>query len=162
MTVFVFYAVTFDSIKIQACQTHQNYLLNLIFVKDIHVLCKTITRNGPKRVIFEVYYDFLQYRRYLLTNMFIWLTMTNWLFTIRLASTQLHSQFYNALFAVLQNILKSFQQRALLFLGFCFVLGKTAATAAISLAFLFAEMLCYVLGRLYSSCVIYTKIGLHR
>ena len=65
MTVFVFYAVAFDPIKIQACQTHQNDLLNLIFVKDIHVVFKKITRNGPKRVIFEVYYDFLRYRRYL-------------------------------------------------------------------------------------------------
>ena len=38
----------------------------------------------------------------------------------------------------------------------------TAATAAISLVFLFVEMLCYVLGRLHSSCVLCTKIGLHR
>ena len=68
MTVFVFYAVAFDPIKIQACQTHQNDLLNLIFVKDIHVVCKKITRNGPKRVIFEVYYDFLRYRRYFNKN----------------------------------------------------------------------------------------------
>ena len=35
-------------------------------------------------------------------------------------------------------------------------------TAATTLAFLFVEMLCYVLGRLYSSCVLCTKIGLHR
>ena len=35
-------------------------------------------------------------------------------------------------------------------------------TAAITLAFLFVEMLCYVLGRLHSSCVLCTKIGLHR
>jgi hypothetical protein len=38
----------------------------------------------------------------------------------------------------------------------------TAATAAITLAFLFVEMLCYVLGRLHSSCVLCTKIGLHK
>ena len=38
----------------------------------------------------------------------------------------------------------------------------TAATAAITLACLFVEMLCYVLGRLHSSCVLSTKIGLHR
>ena len=38
----------------------------------------------------------------------------------------------------------------------------TAATAAVTLAFLFVEMLCYVLGRLHSSCVLCTKIGLHR
>ena len=38
----------------------------------------------------------------------------------------------------------------------------TAATAAVTLAFLFVEMLCYVLGRLDSSCVLSIKIGLHR
>ena len=38
----------------------------------------------------------------------------------------------------------------------------TAATAAVTLSFLFLEMLCYVLGRLHSSCVLCTKIGLHR
>ena len=38
----------------------------------------------------------------------------------------------------------------------------TAATAAITLACLFVEMLCYVLGRLHSSCVLSTKVGLHR
>ena len=38
----------------------------------------------------------------------------------------------------------------------------TAATAAITLACLFVEMLFYVLGRLHSSCVLSTRIGLHR
>lgn len=38
----------------------------------------------------------------------------------------------------------------------------TAATTAIILAFLFVEMLSYVLGGLHSSCVLRTKIGLHR
>ena len=38
----------------------------------------------------------------------------------------------------------------------------TAATATVTLVFLFVEMLCYVLGRLYSSCVLSTKIGLQR
>ena len=38
----------------------------------------------------------------------------------------------------------------------------TAATAAITLACLFIEMLCYVLGRLHSSCVLSTRIGPHR
>jgi hypothetical protein len=46
------------------------------------------------------------------------------------------------------------------------VLGQvrplTAATAAITLACLFVEMLCYVMGRLHSSCVLSTRIGLHR
>ena len=36
------------------------------------------------------------------------------------------------------------------------------ATAAITLARLFIEMLCYVLGRLHSSCVLSTRICLHR
>ena len=38
----------------------------------------------------------------------------------------------------------------------------TAATVAITLACLFVEILCYVLGRLHSSCVLSTKISLHR
>ena len=38
----------------------------------------------------------------------------------------------------------------------------TAATAGTTPACLFVEMLCYVLGRLHSSCVLSTKIGLHR
>ena len=38
----------------------------------------------------------------------------------------------------------------------------TAATAAITLARLFVGMLCYVLERLHSSCVLSTRIGLHR
>ena len=38
----------------------------------------------------------------------------------------------------------------------------TAATAAITLARLFIEMLCYVLGRIHSSCELSTRIGLHR
>ena len=66
--------------------------------------------------------------------------------------------------------------------GFCLILSKkygvcikdfrasglgqvrrlTATTAAITLACLFVEMLYYVLGRLYSSCVLSTKIGMHR
>ena len=66
--------------------------------------------------------------------------------------------------------------------GFCLILSKkygvcskdfrvsglgqvrrlTAATAAVTLAHLIVEMLCYVLGRLHSSCVLSTRIGLHR
>ena len=38
----------------------------------------------------------------------------------------------------------------------------TAATATVTLVFLFVEMLCYVLGRLHSSYVLCTKIRLHR
>ena len=37
----------------------------------------------------------------------------------------------------------------------------TAATAAITLACLFVYMLCYVMGRLHSSCLLSTRIGLH-
>ena len=39
--------------------------------------------------------------------------------------------------------------------------GLTAATVSITLACLL-EMLCYVLGRLHSSCVLSTRIGLLR
>ena len=38
----------------------------------------------------------------------------------------------------------------------------TAATAAVTHARPFTEWLCYVLGRLHSSYVLSTKIGLHR
>ena len=38
----------------------------------------------------------------------------------------------------------------------------TAATAAVTLARLFTEWLCYVLGRLHSSYVLSTRIRLHR
>ena len=37
-----------------------------------------------------------------------------------------------------------------------------AATAAVTIASLFTEWLCYVPGRLHSSYVLSTKIGLHR
>ena len=39
---------------------------------------------------------------------------------------------------------------------------QTAATAAITLAHLFVDVLCYVLGGLHSSCLLSTRIGLHR
>ena len=38
----------------------------------------------------------------------------------------------------------------------------TAATAAFTLAHLFVEMLCCVLRTLHFSCVLSTRIGLHR
>ena len=38
----------------------------------------------------------------------------------------------------------------------------TAATAAVTLACLFTERLCHVFGRLDSSYVLSTRIGLHR
>jgi membrane protein DedA with SNARE-associated domain len=37
-----------------------------------------------------------------------------------------------------------------------------AAAAAVTVACLFTEWLCYVLGRLHSSYVLSTKFGLHR
>ena len=37
-----------------------------------------------------------------------------------------------------------------------------AATAAVTLARLFTEWLCYVLGRLHSSYMLSTRIGRHR
>ena len=46
--------------------------------------------------------------------------------------------------------------------GVALVRRMTAATAAVTLACLFTEWLCYVLGRLHSSYVLSTKIGLHR
>ena len=48
-----FYVVAFDPIKIQTCQTLQNDRLNSIFVKDIRVVCKKMTKNGPKRLILK-------------------------------------------------------------------------------------------------------------
>ena len=38
----------------------------------------------------------------------------------------------------------------------------TAATAAVTHARLFTDMLCYVLKRLHFSCVLSNKLGLHR
>ena len=40
--------------------------------------------------------------------------------------------------------------------------AAAAATAAVTIACLFREWLCYVMGRLHSSYVLSTKIGLHR
>ena len=50
----------------------------------------------------------------------------------------------------------------LLAFGVVLVRRMTAATAAITLACLLIEMLCYVLERLHSSGVLSTKIGLHK
>ena len=44
--------------------------------------------------------------------------------------------------------------------GVALVKSMTAATAAITLACLFIEMPCYVLGRLHSCCMLNTNIGL--
>ena len=54
----MFYVVAFDPIEFLTCYTPQNDHLNLIFVKDIHAVCKEMTRNGPKMVIFEEWFNF--------------------------------------------------------------------------------------------------------
>ena len=43
----------FDPIKISTHYAPQNDRWNLSFVKDIYVVTKKITTNGPKRPIFE-------------------------------------------------------------------------------------------------------------
>ena len=45
---FVSYIVAFDSIEIQTHLDPQNDHQNLIFVKDIHVVGKEMTRNAGK------------------------------------------------------------------------------------------------------------------
>jgi hypothetical protein len=42
------------------------------------------------------------------------------------------------------------------------IICMTAATVAVTLTRLFTECLCYVLGRLHSSYVVSTRIGLQR
>ena len=54
----MFYVVAFDPIRFLTCYTPQNDCLNLIFVKDIHAVFEKMTRNGPKMVIFDVWFDF--------------------------------------------------------------------------------------------------------
>ena len=46
--------------------------------------------------------------------------------------------------------------------GVALVRRMTAATTAFTLARPFTEWMCYVLGRLHSSYVLSTRIGLHR
>ena len=52
-----FYVVAFDPIKIKTYKGPQNDLLSLIFVKNIHAVCKKTTRNARKMFIFEVWFD---------------------------------------------------------------------------------------------------------
>ena len=54
----MFYVVAFDPIKFLTSYTPQNDRLDQIFEKDIHAVCKKMTRNGPKMVIFEVWFNF--------------------------------------------------------------------------------------------------------
>ena len=47
------FVAAFDPIKISTHYTPQNDRWNLSFVKDIYVVAKKMTTNGPKRAIFE-------------------------------------------------------------------------------------------------------------
>ena len=49
--MFAFCVITFKPIKIQTCSAPQNDRLNLSFVKYIHVVGKTMARNGQKIAI---------------------------------------------------------------------------------------------------------------
>ena len=52
------YAIAFDPIEIQTCDAPQNNRLNHSFLKDFDVVGEKMARNGPKMVIFEVWFDF--------------------------------------------------------------------------------------------------------
>ena len=45
--------VTIRSIRLQTCWKPQNDRLDLIFVKDVYLVCNKVTRNGRKMVIYE-------------------------------------------------------------------------------------------------------------
>ena len=49
----MFYAITFEPIKIQKRSAPQNDRLNLSFVKDIYVNAKKMPRKVGKMVIYE-------------------------------------------------------------------------------------------------------------
>ena len=48
-----YFVVAFDPIKISTHYAPQNDRWNLSFVKDIYVVAKKMTTNGPKRASFE-------------------------------------------------------------------------------------------------------------
>ena len=48
-----YFVVAFDPIKISTHYAPQNDRWNLSFVKDMYVVAKKMTTNGPKRAIFE-------------------------------------------------------------------------------------------------------------
>ena len=48
-----YFVVAFDPIKISTHYAPQIDHWNLSFVKDIYVVAKKMTTNGPKRAIFE-------------------------------------------------------------------------------------------------------------
>ena len=45
---FAFCVITFEPIEVQTCSAPQNDRLNLVFVKDIKVVVKKMTRNRRK------------------------------------------------------------------------------------------------------------------
>ena len=45
VTSFAFCVITFEPIEVQTCSAPQNDRLNLVFVKDIKVVVKKMTRN---------------------------------------------------------------------------------------------------------------------
>ena len=51
--MLTFYAITFESIKIQKCSAPQNDRLNLSFVKDTYVNAKKMARKVGKLLIYE-------------------------------------------------------------------------------------------------------------
>ena len=46
MEIFAFGVITFEPIKIQPCLAPQNDRLNLIFVKDFHLIAEKIARSS--------------------------------------------------------------------------------------------------------------------
>ena len=51
--LYQYFVVAFDPIKISTHYAPQNDGWNLSFVKDIYLVAKTMTTNGPKMAIFE-------------------------------------------------------------------------------------------------------------
>ena len=49
----MFFAITFEPIKIQKCSAPQNDRLNLSFVKDTYVNAKKMARKVGQMVIYE-------------------------------------------------------------------------------------------------------------
>ena len=48
VTSFAFCVITFEPIEVQTCSAPQNDRQNLVFVKDIKVVVKKMTRNRRK------------------------------------------------------------------------------------------------------------------
>ena len=67
-----------------------------------------------------------------------------------------------SIYFILSDIIYRLDNKDFQASGLGWVRSLTAATAANTLAPLFLEMLCYVLGRFHSSSVLSTRIGLHK